>query len=106
MPNKKKKYIPLRDRDKRRRYLENNKIRKEMERLIKLEKGLPIKLRKQLIYRSDYSESITKEDFEDIKKRAKIKVKSNKKRKSKSVKTVSGGSTGLVQQKIRRYKKP
>ena len=106
MLNKKKKYIPLRDRDRRRRFLENNKIIKEMERLIKLEKGLTIKLRKQLIYRSDYSEWITKEDFEDIRKRAKIEVKGNKKRKSTSVQTVPGGSTGLVQQKIKRYKKP
>ena len=96
---KKKKYIPLKDRERRRKISENKKILKEMEKFIKEEKGLSIKLSKVHKYPSEYSDSLTKTEFKDINRRARIKVKANKKRKSNSVWALPGGSTGLVQQK-------
>ena len=89
------------EKERKKRKARNSRvIRDEMVRLIKEEKGVSLKIKTALMYRpSEHSKYISKEEFDEIKKRSKAKIKSKKRRKSKSIRTISGGSTGLVQQR-------
>jgi len=91
-----RKNIKFGSKEKTRKFSRNTKIIKEMERLIKLEKGIKVDLVKVNKFPKEFSDQLTQGEFEDIYKRAKSQVPDTKKKGS--VWTITGGSTGLVQQ--------
>ena len=72
-----------------------------MEKLIEVEKGIKVKIDKVNKFPKKHVDQLTRSEFDDIYKRAKSTVSGVKKKGS--VRTVSGGSTGLVQQKVKKW---
>ena len=96
-----RKNIKFNDKEKTRRFARNTKTIKEMERIIEMEKGIKVKLEKVNRFPKEHADHLTRSEFDDIYKRAKSVVPGLKKKGS--VRTVSGGSTGLVQQKVKKW---
>ena len=96
-----RKNIKFNDKEKTRRFARNTKIIKEMEKLIKAEKGIKVKIDKVNKFPKEHADQLTRSEFDDIYKRAKSAIPGLKKKGS--VRTVSGGSTGLVQQKVKKW---
>ena len=76
------KNIKFNDKEKKRKFARNTKIIKEMERIIELEKGIKVNLKKVHKFPKEHADSITRSEFDDIYKRAKLKVPGLKKKGS------------------------
>ena len=96
-----RKNIKFNSKEKTRRFARNTKIIKEMERLVEAEKGIKVKINKVNKFPKEHADQLTRSEFDDIYKRAKSKAPGVKKKGS--VRTISGGSTGLVQQKVKKW---
>ena len=96
-----RKNIKFNDKEKTRRFARNTRVIKEIERLIKVEKGIKININKTNKFPKEYADQLTKKEFFDAYRRANSKIPGLKKKGS--VRTVSGGSTGLLQQKVKKW---